>query len=184
MPRFTLREFSTPTYAPYIPEAPVEERPAQKVADLLYFMHTLPWFSESEDEKSQKETKEKAVKDMDGYTPDLDAQDEMAKEGETRHAENLMEGYYPEEATETPPTVEEGDYDPNYQAVSDFDYTTATPDEIAEMQSIVGTKADKKWGPKSTAARDEWLNKQGENAKYSAALRDAMQKRNDSKYRR
>lgn len=183
MPRFTLRNFSTPTYAPYIPENTVEERPAQKVTDLLYFMHTLPWFSESEDEKKRRELKEKYEKDMEEYTPDLDAQDEMAKEAETRHAENQMEGYYPEEATQTP-TVEESDYDPNYKAVSDFDYTKATPDEIAEMQSIVGTDVDRKWGQMSIAARDEWLNKQDENAKYSAALRDARQKRIDTKYRR
>lgn len=91
MPRFTLREFSTPTYAPYIPENTVEERPAQKVADLLYFMHTLPWFSESDDEEdentynenmensqAQKEEHEDTMRDsvktvedkkMDGYEP-------------------------------------------------------------------------------------------------------------------
>lgn len=91
MPRFNLREFSTPAYAPYIPEAPVEERPAQKVADLLYFMHTLPWFSESEDDEevnsynenmensqAQKPEHEKTMREsvktiedkkMDGYTP-------------------------------------------------------------------------------------------------------------------
>lgn len=96
MPRFSLREFSVPQYAGYIPENTVEERPAQKVADLLYFMHTLPWFSESEEEKKQREAKEKAEKDMEGYTPDLDAQDEMAKEAEVRHAENIMDGYTPD----------------------------------------------------------------------------------------
>lgn len=182
MPRFNLREFSTPAYAPYIPEAPVEERPAQKVADLLYFMHTLPWFSESEDEDTERATE--ASSKMEGYTPDVEAHEAMENEGAARHAENLMEGYYPEEATKTPPAIEDDDYDPNYSSVLNFDYTKATPDEIAEMQSIVGTKADKRWGPKSTAARDEWLNKQGESAKYSAALRDAMKKRNDAKYRR
>lgn len=110
MPRFTLREFSIPQYAGYIPENTVEERPAQKVSDLLYFMHTLPWFSESEDEQKQRETKEKAEKDMEGYTPDLDAQDEMAKEAEVRHAENLMDGYTPDpnETVESSPDVQVG----------------------------------------------------------------------------
>lgn len=96
MPRFSLREFSVPQYAGYIPENTVEERPAQKVSDLLYFMHTLPWFSESEDGTEQSKPKEKAEKDMEGYTPDLDAQDEMAKEAEVRHAENIMDGYTPD----------------------------------------------------------------------------------------
>lgn len=107
MPRFTLRKFSTPTYAPYIPENTVEERPAQKVADLLYFMHTLPWFSESDDENNEAKT---AAKNMEGYTPDLDAQEEMAKEAEVRHAENLMDGYTPDpsETVEPSPDVEVG----------------------------------------------------------------------------
>lgn len=110
MPRFNLREFSVPQYAGYIPENTVEERPAQKVADLLYFMHTLPWFSESEDEKKQREMKEKYEKDMEEYTPDLDAQDEMAKEAEVRHAENIMDGYTPDpnETVEPSPDVQVG----------------------------------------------------------------------------
>lgn len=167
MPRFSLREFSVPQYAGYIPENTVEERPAQKVADLLYFMHTLPWFSESEDEKTQREAKEKAEKNMEGYTPDLDAQDEMAKEAESRHAENLTEGYQPDEASVSEPDAEL--YGEDYAKVRDFDKATATPEEIVEMQKIVGTTPDGWWGDKSTTAREDWLGKQADKAKYGAA---------------
>lgn len=183
MPRFTLRQFSTPTYAPYIPEAPVEERPAQKVADLLYFMHTLPWFSESDDENDEAKT---ASKNMEGYIPDLDAQDEMAKEAETRHAENQMEGYQPDEASVSEPDAEL--YGEDYEKVRDFDKDTATPEEIVEMQKIVGTKPDGVWGKKSTASREDWLGKRGDQAKYGAAtklfekeLEDARKSREEAK---
>lgn len=164
MPRFNLREFSTPAYAQYIPVNTVEERPAQKVADLLYFMNTLPWFSKSDDENGDATT---AAKNMEGYTPDLDAQEEMAKEAETRHAENLMEGYRPDEAQVAEPDIEL--YGKDYTKVRDFDTATATPEEIVEIQKIVGTKPDGLWGKKSTAAREDWLGKQGEQAKYGSA---------------
>lgn len=183
MPRFTLRQFSTPAYAPYIPENTVEERPAQKVADLLYFMHTLPWFSESDDENDKATT---AAKNMEGYTPDLDAQEEMAKEAETRHAENQMEGYRPDEESVSEPDTEL--YGEDYEKVRDFDKDTATPEEVIEMQKIVGTKPDGVWGKKSTASREDWLGKREDQAKYGAAnklfekeLEDARKSREEAK---
>ena len=90
MPRFNLREFSVPEYAGYIPENTVEERPAQKVSDLLYFMHTLPWFSESEDEEvnSYNENMENSQAQKEEH------EDTMRKSVKTRE-DKKMEGYTP-----------------------------------------------------------------------------------------
>lgn len=90
MPRFSLREFSVPQYAGYIPENTVEERPAQKVADLLYFMHTLPWFSESEDD--DENTYNENMENSQAQKPEHE--DTMRESVKTRE-DKKMEGYTP-----------------------------------------------------------------------------------------
>lgn len=92
MPRFNLREFSTPAYAPYIPEAPVEERPAQKVADLLYFMHTLPWFSESEEEDDDVDSYNE---NMENSQAQRDEHEDTMRESVKTHEDKKMDGYEP-----------------------------------------------------------------------------------------
>lgn len=44
MPRLTLKQFQMPDYASQVPDVPRSERPLQKIADLLYVLHNVPWF--------------------------------------------------------------------------------------------------------------------------------------------
>ena len=44
MPRLTLQHYDIPKYAQMIPNKPRSERPIQKIADLLYVLHGIPWF--------------------------------------------------------------------------------------------------------------------------------------------
>ena len=44
MPRLTLQHYDIPNYAQMIPNKPRSERPIQKIADLLYVLHGIPWF--------------------------------------------------------------------------------------------------------------------------------------------
>lgn len=44
MPRLTLQHYEIPNYAQVIPNKPRSERPIQKIADLLYVLHGIPWF--------------------------------------------------------------------------------------------------------------------------------------------
>ena len=139
MPRFNLREFSTPAYAPYIPEAPVEERPAQKVADLLYFMHTLPWFSESEDEDD----------DVNSYNENMENSQAQKDEHEATMRESVktaedkkMDGYEPTDF----------DYDTAATLYNkDPNNVTRNPSEVEQEERIasnpLGSKAGGNRGP-------------------------------------
>ena len=92
MPRLGLREFSVPQYAGYIPENTVEERPAQKVADLLYFMHTLPWFSESDDEDDEANSYNE---NMENSQAQNEAHEDTMRESVKTREDKKMEGYTP-----------------------------------------------------------------------------------------
>lgn len=52
MPRLTLRQFQMPDYASQVPDIPRSERPIQKLADLLYILHNVPWFKKKDDRES------------------------------------------------------------------------------------------------------------------------------------
>jgi hypothetical protein len=48
MPRITLKQFQMPDYASQVPNVPRSERPVQKIADLLYVLHGVPWFKKKQ----------------------------------------------------------------------------------------------------------------------------------------
>lgn len=65
MPRITLKQFQMPDYASQVPNVPRSERPVQKIADLLYILHGVPWF------KKKQERGESGVSDSkSGVTAD------------------------------------------------------------------------------------------------------------------
>lgn len=65
MPRITLKQFQMPDYASQVPNVPRSERPVQKIADLLYVLHGVPWF------KKKQERGESGVSDSkSGVTAD------------------------------------------------------------------------------------------------------------------
>lgn len=65
MPRITLKQFQMPDYASQVPNVPRSERPVQKIADLLYILHGVPWF------KKKQERGESGVSDTkSGVTAD------------------------------------------------------------------------------------------------------------------
>ena len=65
MPRITLKQFQMPDYASQVPNVPRSERPVQKIADLLYVLHGVPWF------KKKQEKGESGVSDSkSGVTAD------------------------------------------------------------------------------------------------------------------
>jgi hypothetical protein len=49
MPRITLKQFQMPDYASQVPNVPRSERPVQKIADLLYVLHGVPWFKKKQE---------------------------------------------------------------------------------------------------------------------------------------
>lgn len=138
MPRFTLREFSTPTYAPYIPENTVEERPAQKVADLLYFMHTLPWFSESEDDEEENSYNE----NMENSQAQKPEHEGTMRESVKTREDKKMDGYTPTDF----------DYDTAATLYNeDSDNVTRNPSEVEREERIdsnpLGSRAGGNRGP-------------------------------------
>lgn len=52
MPRLTLKQFQMPDYASQVPDVPRSERPLQKIADLLYVLHNVPWFKKKREGES------------------------------------------------------------------------------------------------------------------------------------
>lgn len=52
MPRLTLKQFQMPDYASQVPDVPRSERPLQKIADLLYVLHNVPWFKKKQEGES------------------------------------------------------------------------------------------------------------------------------------
>jgi hypothetical protein len=53
MPRITLKQFQMPDYASQVPNVPRSERPVQKIADLLYILHGVPWFKKKQEKKGE-----------------------------------------------------------------------------------------------------------------------------------
>ena len=49
MPRLSLQHYEIPNYAQVIPNKPRSERPIQKIADLLYVLHGIPWLKKKMD---------------------------------------------------------------------------------------------------------------------------------------
>ena len=50
MSRFSLREYTIPSYANSVPPEDKEERPVQKIEKFATFLNEIPWFSKSEDD--------------------------------------------------------------------------------------------------------------------------------------
>lgn len=139
MPRFNLREFSVPQYAGYIPENTVEERPAQKVADLLYFMHTLPWFSESEDDEEEENSYNE---NMENSQAQKDEHEDTMRESVKTREDKKMEGYEPTDF----------DYDTAATLYNeDPNNVTRNPAEVEQEQRIasnpLGSRAGGNRGP-------------------------------------
>lgn len=56
MSRFSLREYTTPSYANGIPPEEKEERPVQKIEKFSTFLNEIPWFSKDDSEPSNDES--------------------------------------------------------------------------------------------------------------------------------
>ena len=56
MSRFSLREYTIPSYANGIPPEDKEERPVQKIEKFSTLLNEIPWFSKDDSEPSNDES--------------------------------------------------------------------------------------------------------------------------------
>lgn len=118
MPRFGLKEFSTPNFAGYMPTEDVQERPLHKIQDMMAFLNTVPWFKKSDKDKAS----EKAAKDMEDYTPDVDEQENIQNENAGRLETERMSNYVQTEA------------DDKYQPENNL--SMSVPEELANYTGL------------------------------------------------
>lgn len=171
--QFRLVMPTMPGFADHISRLGPEDRPVQKFEQFAKFLNEIPWFSEKDDggQSEEQNASVESAKGMEGYTPDTEAQDEIQQENEKRIASDKasaqMEGYVPDEANVAQPYRDS--YADDYDTVKNFDPENALPEEIVEVQKLVGTKPDGIWGPKSEDARTQYLLSGEDKARYGEA---------------
>lgn len=171
--QFRLVMPTMPGFANHISRLGPEDRPVQKFEQFAKFLNEIPWFSEKEDggQSEEQNASVESAKGMEGYTPDTETRDEIQQENEKRIASDKasaqMEGYIPDEANVAQPYRES--YADDYDTVKNFDPENALPEEIVEVQKLVGTKPDGIWGSKSEDARAQYLLSGEDKARYGEA---------------
>lgn len=131
MPRFSLREFSRPDYASFLPKKDPNNAIWPRISMLAKMLNEIPWFKKS----AQDKLAEQSAADMEEYTPNSEQQDALAQQN---RAENQMEGYTPDNEPDGLLHVEDLDNEalPSYMGW-DFDYKTATPEQLKVIQKLL-----------------------------------------------
>lgn len=152
MPRFGLKEFHTPDFAGNMPTEDVKERPLYKVQDMMAFLNTIPWFKKSDSDKAS----EKAAKDMEDYSPDVNEQEAIQNENAGRLETERMQDYVPDEA------------DDKYQPENNL--SMSVPEELAAYTGLdaKGLKSLATTNPAAFKALQEHLASLGYLKKYGA----------------
>ena len=131
MPRFSLREFSRPDYASFLPKKDPNNAIWPRISMLAKMLNEVPWFKKS----AQDELSEQSAADMEGYVPNSEQQDESSQQS---RAEAQMAGYVPDEEPDGLLHIEDLDADalPSYMGW-DFNYETATPEQLMDIQKLL-----------------------------------------------
>ena len=141
MPRFTLREFSRPNYAEYLPKNDPNNAIWPRISMLMKMLNEIPWFKRDEEELLREKMLRdrrlsKVKKELESQFAAEDAADKEREEeanrpeiqaGSPEEAEYLTEGYRPLEADK-----------PGYAIPDDlanFDPTGKSRDELKAMQT-------------------------------------------------
>lgn len=152
MPRFGLKEFRTPDFAGNMPTEDVQERLLYKIQDMMAFLNTIPWFKKSDSDKAS----EKAAKDMEDYSPNVDEQEAIDNENSGRLETKRMADYVPTEA------------DDKYQPENNL--SMSVPEELAAYTGLdaKGLKSLATTDPATFKALQEHLASLGYLKKYGA----------------
>lgn len=131
MPRFSLREFSRPDYAPSLPKKDPNNAIWPRISNFAKMLNEIPWFKKSEQDK----TSEQSAADMEGYVPNSELSEEYAQQS---RAEAQMAGYVPDEEPDGLLHIEDLDDEalPSYMGW-DFNYETATPEQLIDIQKLL-----------------------------------------------
>lgn len=165
MPRFGLKEFSTPDYRSSLPEKDPNNAIWPRISAFAKMLHDMSWEDTPEDEQEIDNSEAQHLAESEAMDYDFSAAD----------ASNKMEGYKPDDtkSREPPDMDKEKEISEKRESeMSDylrgFDPNTATDEEIRQMQRLVAPAdvdaddfADGKWGEKSLKAYLDYVNAGG-----------------------
>lgn len=162
MPRFGLKEFSTPDYRSSLPEKDPNNAIWPRISAFAKMLHDMSW-EDTPEEIDSSEAQHLA--DSEAMDYDFSAADASKK----------MEGYKPDNTKSREPTDMDKEKEISEKRESEmsdylrgFDPNTATDEEIRQMQRLVAPVdvdaddfADGKWGEKSLKAYLDYINAGG-----------------------
>lgn len=174
MPRFSLREFSTPDYVSAMPERDPNNAIWPRISMLAKALNEVPWFKKGDDTEADSPESVSTSTFEDDRTAEQNAQRADDPDGltlrERGDAESeRMKGYTPDGESDGLLHVEDLDRDE-----VGFDLQNATPKDIKRMQKQLrdggyDIAVDGLWGPRSRAAYEDYNRKQV----FAKALEDA-----------
>ena len=172
MPRFSLREFSTPDYASAMPERDPNNAIWPRLSMLAKMLNEIPWFKKDDDTEDDSPEEVSASTSENDRTSEQNAQRADDPDGltlrERGDAESeRMKGYTPDGESDGLLHVEDLDRDE-----VGFDLPNATRQDIIKMQKQLNdggynVSVDGLWGSQSRAAYDDYNRKLMGNKLYS-----------------
>lgn len=173
MPRFSLREFSTPDYLSAMPERDPNNAIWPRLSMLAKMLNEIPWFKKGEDESESEspESVEASQYENDRLGQEAAQRDDdpegltLRERGEAESEK--MQGYTPDDEPDGQLHVEDLDRDE-----VGFDLQNATTNDIKKMQKQLrdggyGITVDGLWGPQSRTAYEDYNRKLMGNKLYN-----------------
>lgn len=172
MPRFSLREFSTPDYISAMPERDPNNAIWPRISMLAKMLNEIPWFKKDYDTEDESPEEASGSTFENDRTAEQNAQRADDPDGltlrERGDAESeRMKGYTPDGESDGQLHVEDLDRDE-----VGFDLQNATRQDIIKMQKQLrdggySVSVDGVWGPQSRAAYDDYNRKLMGNKLYN-----------------
>lgn len=172
MPRFSLREFSTPDYLSAMPDRDPNNAIWPRLSMLAKMLNEIPWFKNGEDSEPKSPESVSATQADNDRLAEENAQRADDPDGltlrERSEAESKkMQGYTPDDEPDSQLHVEDLDRDE-----VGFDLQNATPEDIKKMQKQLRAggydiAVDGLWGPQSRAAYEDYNRKLMGNKLYN-----------------
>lgn len=172
MPRFSLREFSTPDYISAMPERDPNNAIWPRISMLAKMLNEIPWFKKDSGTEDESPEEVSAPTSENDRTAEQNAQRAGDPDGltlrERGDAESeRMKGYTPDGESDGFLHVEDLDRDE-----VGFDLQNATRQDIIKMQNQLkdggyNVSVDGLWGPQSSAAYEDYNRKLMGNKLYN-----------------
>lgn len=172
MPRFSLREFSTPDYVSAMPDRDPNNAIWPRISMLAKALNEMPWFKKDYDTEDDSTEAVSASTSENDRIAEQNAQRADDPDGltlrERGDAESeRMRGYTPDGESDGQLHVEDLDRDE-----VGFDLQNATRNDIIKMQEQLkdggyDISVDGLWGPQSRAAYDDYNRKLMGNKLYT-----------------